>query len=121
MKIQNAETTKNLKATIASILADEATSKSAKMKALFTLGLEVKEIATLMNVRYNFVYNVVSNMVIVEGIEVEHSQTTSKRDVIAGLAGQGKTAKEIAIELKTNMNYVYKILNELKQDQAVAE
>ena len=87
-------------------------SKSGKMKELFRLGLEVKEIATMMGVRYNFVYNVVSNMVIVEGVEVETSKKESKKDLVWGLLDEGKTVKEIAIELKTAYNYIYKLKKE---------
>ena len=42
------------------IVNGEAT-KSAKMKALYNEGCEISEIAKLMGVRYNFVYNVISN------------------------------------------------------------
>lgn len=84
-------------------------SKSGKMKELFNLGLEIKQIAVLMNVRYNFVYNVVQNMVIVDGIQVETNRGSSKKDEVWKLLDLGKTTKEIAIELKTNYNYVYKL------------
>lgn len=87
-------------------------SKSGKMKDLFNLGLELKEIASLMEVRYNFVYNVVQNMVIVEGVEVENTRMASKKDAVWGLLDTGKTVKEIAIELKTNYNYIYKLKKE---------
>ena len=87
-------------------------SKSGKMKDLFRLGFEVKDIAEMMGVRYNFVYNVVSNLVIVEGIEVEQNKTASKKDAVWALLDQGKTAKEVAVELKTNYNYVYKLRKE---------
>ena len=108
---------KGLAKKVDAIVAKEGVSKSSKMKELFNLGLEVKEIAKVMGVRYNFVYNVVSNMVIVEGIQVENNKRASKKDKIVELLNAGKTTKEIAIELKTNYNYVYKISKEWKMAQ----
>lgn len=102
------------------VLADEAMSKSGKMKALFNLGLEVKDIAGLMNVRYNFVYNVVSNMIIVEGVAVESSKKDSKKDLAFSLFDQGKSTKEVAIEMKTSYNYIHKLKKEWEAE-AVAE
>lgn len=113
-------TAKKMDKEVAAIMGDESTSKSSKMKGLFNLGMEVKEIATMLGVRYNFVYNVVSNMVIVEGVEVETSRKESKKDLVWGLLDQGKTVKEIAVELKTNYNYIYKLKKEWEL-AAVAE
>ena len=78
------------------------------MKDLFDLGLEVKEIAKVMDVRYNFVYNVISNMVIINGIQVENVKVNTKKDQVFALFDTGKSVKEVAVELKTNLNYVYK-------------
>lgn len=111
---------KKLDAMVETIMGDTTSSKSGKIKALFNLGMEVKEIATMMGVRYNFVYNVVSNMVIVEGVAVETSKRESKKDQVWGLLDQGKTTKEIAIELRTNYNYIYKLKKEWEAN-AVAE
>lgn len=103
-------TTINTKA-INKILASE-TSKSAKIKALFDGGLEVKAIAQLLEIRYNFAYNVISNYCNIEDIDVEATKTTSKKDQVIALFQQGLSNKEIAKELKTNYNYVCKILKE---------
>ena len=43
---------------ILEVLLEENVTKSHKMKRLFDLGLEVSYIAMLLDVRYNFVYNV---------------------------------------------------------------
>jgi len=91
------------------------------MKDLFSLGFEIKEIATKMNVRYNFVYNVISNQIIVEGLEVETEKKESKKDLVKVLFDQGKSNKEIAIELKTNYNYIYKLTKELKDEIELKE
>lgn len=126
MKLENVKemSKKAMENKVKEIVGNESTSKSAKMRELFNLGLDVKEIATIMNVRYNFVYNVVSNLVIVEGLSVVSNKKESKKDKVIELFQQGKTNKEIAIELKTNYNYVYKIVKEYKDSNpevAVAE
>lgn len=113
MKLSNVSKVKGLEKKVEGILAS-TDSKSSKMKQLFQLGLEIKEIATMMEVRYNFVYNVISNQIIVEGLEVETNKTESKKDLVRELFTQGKSTKEIAIELKTNYNYIYKLVKEIK-------
>lgn len=97
-------------------LAD--TSKSTKMKQLFDLGLDIKEIAQIMGTRYNFVYNVVSNYVNVESIPVSHTQAESKKQLIIDLFVAGKSNKEIAKELKLNYNYIYKVVREYGEQQS---
>ena len=116
MKLSNVKKVKNLESRIEEIIKNELTSKSSKMKDLFSLGLEIKEIATLMEVRYNFVYNVISNQVIIEGLEVSTTKQTSKKDLVRDLFNQGKSTKEICIELKTSYNYIYKLLKEIKSE-----
>jgi DNA-binding NarL/FixJ family response regulator len=116
MKIKNAKNVKNINKAIEAIKTSEA-SKSGKMRELFALGLTIKEIANIMQVRYNFVYNVISNLIITTGLEVETEVKTTKKDLIKALFLQGKTNKEIAIELKTNYNYVAKLVKEIKLEQ----
>lgn len=89
-------------------------SKSQKMKELFELGLEIKEIAVLMAVRYNFVYNVVSNYVNMNGIQVEKNVKAGKKEAILEMWAAGKSNKEISIELKTNYNYVFNVVKTAK-------
>ena len=119
MKLTNITKIENLQNQIEVTLGSEG-SKSSKMKILFGFGLEIKEIAVLMGTRYNFVYNVISNQVIVEGLEVSTEKPVSKRDLIIGLFTEGKSNKEIAVQLRTNYNYVYKIVKERK-DEIAAE
>lgn len=107
------------KTTVTKIVNNEALSKSARMKELFNLGLEVKEIATLMGVRYNFVYNVVSNYCLTEGLQLETTKKESKKDDIIRLYLEGKSNKEISIELKTNYNYVFNTLKKYKAEHPV--
>lgn len=100
------------------LLKNESTSKSAKIKTLFEAGLTVKEIAGLLDIRYNFAYNVISNYIITSGVEVVVEEKINKKSIVIDLFNQGKSNKEIAIELKTNYNYVYKIVKEYKAAQA---
>lgn len=108
------------KAQVDKVVAQEELSKSARMKQLFDLGLSVKEIAEAMGVRYNFAYNVVSNYCMQEGIEIEKQKRGGKKEEIIRLYKEGKSNKEIAIELKTNYNYVYNVLKPIKQAEKEA-
>lgn len=91
------------------------TSKSKKMVELYNGGLEIKQIAELMGVRYNFVYNVVSNYCRMNEVELRTNKdnSNSKKVQIEKLFREGKSNTEIAAELKTNYNYVYKITKSL--------
>lgn len=95
-------------------------SKSQKMKELFDLGLEVKEITTIMGVRYNFVYNVVSNYCNMNGIAVTATKKEGKKESIIEMYLAGKSNKEISIDLKTNYNYVFNVLKAYKADNPSA-
>lgn len=108
MKIKNQ--VEMSKASVTKLIKDESVSKSAKMKALFEAGYSIKEISTMLDVRYNFVYNVVSNHVTVNGVEVESTKRAGKKEAIIELFNQGKTNKEISAELKSNYNYVYNVV-----------
>lgn len=95
----------------------QETSKSQKMKDLFSLGLEIKEIAKLLDVRYNFVYNVLSNYCNLNNIELNTKPKENKKERIVELFEQGLTNKEIAFELKSNINYVYNIVKAYKKEK----
>ena len=96
-------------------IISNATSKSKAMIELYNGGLEIKEIANAMNVRYNFVYNVISNHCRMNEIELRTNKTNenSKKVMIEKLFKEGKTNIEISKELKTNYNYVYKVTKAL--------
>lgn len=96
-------------------IINNATSKSKAMIALYNSGLEIKQIANIMQVRYNFVYNVISNHCRINDIELRTNKnnTNSKKVQIEELFKAGKSNVEIAKELKTNYNYVYKITKNL--------
>ena len=85
------------------------------MVALYNSGLEIKQIANIMQVRYNFVYNVISNYCRINDIELRTNtnNTNSKKAQIEELFKAGRSNVEIAKELKTNYNYVYKVTKNL--------
>lgn len=115
MKKLLSEEIKVNKKQINTILSQEA-SKSNKIKQLFDLGLEVKEIANLLEIRYNFAYNVLSNYINLNDIEVTNSKKSNKKDEIIELFLQQKTNKEIAKITQTNYNYVLKVIKEYKSN-----
>lgn len=103
------------------ILKDNKLSKSAKIRGLFDAGLEIKEIATLLDIRYNFAYNVLQNHVIMNDIKVEKTERASKKDDIIKLLQEGKKIVDVCKATKTNYNYVWKISSELKAAAKAAE
>jgi hypothetical protein len=117
MKATNIST-KLTKANMEAIVKDEKMSKSEKVRRLFDGGLEVKEIATLLNIRYNFAYNVLQNYVIVNDIQVTKVERETKRDDIVKLLQEGKSLVEVCKATKSNYNYVWKINKELKAEQS---
>ena len=100
-----------MKKEIEAILTNDE-SKSKKMIALYNAGEEIKAISVLMGVRYNFVYNVISNYTRVNDIELRTNAGDSKKAQIEQMIAAGKSNTEISKELKTNYNYVYKIAKE---------
>ena len=106
------------KSEINNILNSEA-SKSKKMIELYNGGMDIGDVAKLMNVRYNFVYNVVSNECRKNGSVVRtlRKQGAVKESIIA-LIQEGKTNSEISRELGKNYNYVFKVRKELEATKA---
>jgi RIO-like serine/threonine protein kinase len=102
---------------IKKVINDETLNKSTKMKELFKNGLDVKEISEIMNVRYNFVYNVISNEILKGNINEEDIikvKNESKKDIILKLHRDGKSKIEICKELKICYNMVWSVLNKNK-------
>lgn len=88
------------------------TSKGATIRTLFAGGMEVKDIATVTGIRYNHVYNVVKNEVLVNDLEVEKSgrnTENSKKAQIVKMLQEGKTITQVAQELKCLYNYVWQV------------
>jgi transposase-like protein len=106
------------KAQVEELLKREDMSKSAKVKEMFEHGMEVKDISKLLNIRYNFAYNVIQNYVITKGIEVEAVKRDSKKDAMYALFDAGKNIMEVAKEMKANYNYVWKMHKEWAAEAA---
>lgn len=103
---------------INSILKSEG-SKSSKMLQLYEEGMSIGDIAKALQVRYNFVYNVVSNKCMKEGTEVRVTRKNgSVKASIIELIQQDKTNKEISQELGVLYNYVFKVRKDYEAAQA---
>ena len=98
-------------------IKNEEISKSLKMKKLFDLGIEVKTISEIMDVRYNFVYNVISNYININEIQVVKEEKSDKKQQIIDLHNQGTKKVDISKILKTNYNYVYKVVKEYEDSK----
>lgn len=104
------------------LISDETISKSQKIKTLWLAGYSVKQCAEKLNIRYNFAYNVISNFVNVSDVEyVKPVKQKSKKDLIIEMFLQGKSNKEISIELKTNYNYVFNTIKQYKLENGIEE
>ena len=90
-------------------------SKSKKIQELFLGGYDVKSISELLEIRYNFAYNVISNYSRVNDLEemIERTKKDSKKNEIIEMLNLGKTKIEISKELKMNYNYIWKIEKEM--------
>jgi transposase-like protein len=88
------------------------TSKGATIRTLFAGGMEVKDISVATGIRYNHVYNVVKNEVLVNDLEVEKSSRSSensKKAQIVKLLSEGKSITQVAQELHCLYNYVWQV------------
>lgn len=97
---------------VVALVENEKVSKSGKIRMFFDAGFTINQIKELVGVRYNFVYNVVQNHVIMNGIEVEKTVRQSKRGEIIKLLESGMSLIEVSRETKGNYNYVWKIAKE---------
>lgn len=99
------------------VVASHVGTKSGKIKILFENGMDVKEIAAALDIRYNHVYNVLQNHIIVNEIEVVHEGrgTSAKRGEIEAMLRDGYKIIEVAKATKSVYNYVWKISQELNK------
>lgn len=97
---------------IKAAVANKTMTKGAAIREMFAGGMETKEIATTLGIRYNHAYNVIKNEVLIHGLEVEvqtrSGEGSKKQAIIDGLKA-GKAIKEIAAEQKCMYNYVWQI------------
>lgn len=95
-------------------IANGKMSKGAGIRECFAGGMEVKDIAAKLGIRYNHVYNVVKNEVLVHGlsdqvIASERGGENSKKAQITAMLQEGKSITEISAELKCMYNYVWSV------------
>jgi len=117
MKVLNAVPVMNEEQTRI-LLADPNMSKSAKVKALFDQGYEVRQVANMVGIRYNFAYNVIRNYIVVNDVQVEETKKESKKDVVWAMFDQGITVGQVSKELKMNYNYAWKLHKEWERAAA---
>lgn len=112
LKGENTVTAKELKSLVKQIEAKEV-SKGAAIRTMFAGGMSVKEISAATNIRYNHVYNVVKNEVLVKGLgdelEATKGNENSKKAQVIKLLEEGKTITEVSRELKVLYNYAWQI------------
>lgn len=99
-------------AEIKSAVESKTMTKGAAIREMFVGGMETKEIAAALKIRYNHAYNVLKNEVLIHGLEVEtesrSGENSKKAQIIQGLK-DGKSIKDIAAELKCMYNYVWQV------------
>lgn len=98
------------------ILNDESLNKSEKMRRLYELGLDLTTIANYMHVRYNFVYNVVTDYLRVRSAQVMTGDYVTKKQQIIGLFEEGESMPHISQKLHTDYNYVRRVVKEHKSE-----
>ena len=101
-------------------IVDQDISKSKRMIQLYNGGLEVKEIAAIMGVRYNFVYNVVSNYCRMNDVQMRVVKRENKKATIIELIEAGKTNVEISAETKCCYNYVFSVRKAYEKEKQAA-
>ena len=101
-------------------IVEQEISKSQRMIQLYNGGLEIKEIANVMGVRYNFVYNVVSNYCRMNDVQMRVVVKENKKATIIQLIEAGKTNVEISAELKCSYNYVFGVRKAYEKEKAAA-
>lgn len=99
---------------------DQEISKSQKMIQLYNGGMEIKDIANVMGVRYNFVYNVVSNYCRMNDIAMRVVAKENKKATIIQLIEAGKSNVEISSELKCCYNYVFSVRKAYEKEKQAA-
>ena len=100
------------KTQLKSILAEDST-KSAKMRQLYDLGLDLAEIAKALNVRYQFVWNVID--IHTAGAIRSQSSKVTKSAEFRKYFDEGKTCAQIAKITNSNNNFVNSVIKRYKR------
>lgn len=114
---------KEKKIRIEEILNDNTLNKSEKMRKLFDMGLDITSIANYLCVRYNFVYNVVMDYLRVNSAKTaqdpNETHETKKQSIIQ-LFQEGHSMTQISNLLKTDYNYVSRVVKEHKRNTYIS-
>lgn len=103
------------------LILNNENSKASKIRDLFDLGFEIKEISNITGIRYQMCYNNVSNYILKNRIEVVKEERVSKKDIVINMYNNGSSLKDIAFEIRSSYNYVWKIVNDYKLNNEVIE
>lgn len=109
-----AEMTKqDLRLEAAAIGADENLSKSDRIRTIYDMGFEVKEVADMIGIRRQFVDNVIRQR---DG-EVRKTKSVNQSQKFRDLFEDGMTVAEIAKAENANYNWVYAVIKKHKKTQ----
>ena len=111
MKTKN--TSKPTKTAINKVASNQDLTKSDKMRQLYDLGLDLAEIAEIVQVRYQFVWNVIDDHT--DGNIRESKPKKTKSDEFRKLFDEGKTCAEIAKITNSNNNFVNSVIKKHKR------
>jgi hypothetical protein len=92
----------------------KAPTKSDLIRAMFTEGSTVAEIAKATNSHYSFVYGVCKTL---KGSSPSESKGPSRSDEIRALADAGATPGEIAKALNANYSFVHSVVKKHRDEQ----
>lgn len=113
-----------IEATIKQMKSNEI-SKSQAMKELYSMGFYINDIAKLLDVRYNFVYNVISENYD-EVRTRKQNNKDSKSQMIRELTQQGLSPREIGEHFASkgiyvNSNMIYTVSRKTKKQAAAKQ
>lgn len=89
-------------------------SKSAMIRELYQQGKNLSEISQELNIRYQFVYNVVSRLCAKTGEPIRKIKEKSTSQIIREMFDEGKTPGQISKELNLNYVFVYQVVKKYK-------
>lgn len=89
-------------------------SKSTMIRAMYTEGKTVAQIAKELNCNYSFVYGVVKSLCEKSGVAMRRSPKGGKSNTIREMWDQGLTVGEIAKELNSNYSYVWTVVDKYR-------
>lgn len=94
----------------------QITTKSKKIRELYEEGKSIGEIAKTLNINYSFAYQTVRKYCEKTGkdfITSKNRDTKSQR--IREMYQSGMSISQISKELQTNYNYVWMVVNKMKE------